>query len=43
VIGTPVHFGGMTDRALAVILKLNFLNRAITKKVFLLAPKPETL
>jgi hypothetical protein len=24
VIGTPVNFGGMTGRALAVILKLNF-------------------
>jgi hypothetical protein len=24
VIGTPVNFGGMTGKALAVILKLNF-------------------
>jgi hypothetical protein len=24
VIGTPANFGGMTGRALAVILKLNF-------------------
>jgi hypothetical protein len=24
VTGTPVNFGGMTGRALAVILKLNF-------------------
>jgi hypothetical protein len=33
VIGTPVNFGGMTGRALGVILKLIFGNRAITKKV----------
>jgi hypothetical protein len=34
MIGTPVNFGGMTGRGLAVIVKLN---RAITKKVLLLA------
>jgi hypothetical protein len=33
VIGTPVNFGGMTGRAF-------FENRAITKKVFVLAPAP---
>jgi hypothetical protein len=43
VTGTPVNFGGMTGRALAVNLKLIFENRAIKKKVFLLAPRGTTL
>jgi hypothetical protein len=43
VTGTPVNFGGMTGRALAVILKLNFGKSCNHKKSFLLAPKPETL
>jgi hypothetical protein len=30
--GTPVNFSGMTGRALAVILKYFFENRAIIKK-----------
>jgi hypothetical protein len=36
VIGTPDHFGGMTGRGRAIILKVIFQNRAITKKGFLL-------
>jgi hypothetical protein len=39
VIGTPVNFGGMTGRAIAVILKLNFWKLCDHKKSFLLAPK----
>jgi hypothetical protein len=39
VTGTPVNFGGMTGRALAVILKLNFWKSCDQKKsVFFLAP-----
>jgi hypothetical protein len=32
VIGTPVHFGGMTDRGRAVILKFNFSKSCDHKK-----------
>jgi hypothetical protein len=35
VIGTPVNFGGMTGRALAVILKLIFWKSCDHKKLYL--------
>jgi hypothetical protein len=35
VIGTPVNFGGMTGRALAVILKLNFFKSCDHKKSYI--------
>jgi hypothetical protein len=33
VIGTPVNFGGMTGRALAVIYKIKFLKIVRSQKV----------
>jgi hypothetical protein len=35
VTGTPVNFGGMTGRALAVILKLNFWKSCDHKKSYI--------
>jgi hypothetical protein len=34
VIGTPVHFGGMTGRGRAIILKFNFSKSCDHKKRF---------
>jgi hypothetical protein len=40
VTGTPVNFNGMTGRALAVILKLNFWKSCDHKKRFFIGPQP---
>jgi hypothetical protein len=39
VIGTPVNFDGMTGRALAVNLKLNFFKSCDHKKSFFIGPQ----
>jgi hypothetical protein len=39
VTGTPVNFGGMTGRALAVIFKLIFFKSCEHKKSFFIGPQ----
>jgi hypothetical protein len=43
VIGTPVNFGGMTVRALAVILKLNCWKSCDHKKSFITSERVRIL